>query len=66
MMGLRLREGIRLSKIETLAGPRSEWLDEDEVGYLCDQGLLSFHDDCLTLTDDGKTVMNTVIGRILK
>jgi len=28
--------------------------------------LLSFHDDCLTLTDDGKTVMNTVIGRILK
>jgi len=66
MMGLRLREGIRLNKIESLAGPRSEWLDEDEVGYLCDQGLLSFHDDCLTLTDDGKTVMNTVIGRILK
>ncbi len=66
MMGLRLREGIRLDMIERFAGRRSDWLDEDEVTHLCKQGLLSFHDDHLTLTDNGKTVMNTVIGRILR
>ncbi len=66
MMGLRLREGIDLNLIETLAGPRSEWLNSDEVMHLCRQGLLALQEDCLTLTDDGKTVMNTGIGRILK
>ena len=66
MMGLRLREGIDLNLIETLAGPRSEWLNSAEVMHLCRQGLLALQEDCLTMTDDGKTVMNTVIGRILK
>ena len=65
MMGLRLREGFDIAAIEHKAGARQTWLDEHAVSLYCEQGLLHLNDDILTLTDYGKTVMNTLIGQIL-
>lgn len=65
MMGLRLREGIDISTVEKRAGARHNWLDTDAVSFYCDQGLLKNENDSLSLTSHGKTVMNTLIGKIL-
>lgn len=65
MMGLRLEEGINIAAIEEKAGARQSWLDEEAVSLYCEQRLLHRNDDILSLTNIGKTVMNTLIGQIL-
>ncbi|MBS8224904.1 radical SAM family heme chaperone HemW [Vannielia litorea] len=62
MMGLRINEGISVSRYRALAG---FGLDEGKVGALCDDGLLEFADDRVRTTQRGRMMLNAVIRELM-
>ncbi len=61
LMGLRLREGISLSRCETLGGAP---LDPDTIRDLAGLGLVSVRNGRIAATDRGRAVLNAVIERL--
>ena len=62
LMGLRIDEGISLSRYAELSGAE---LNADELAYLTDAGLVSQSGDLLLATSAGRLVLNAVTERLL-
>ncbi|MGV8997591.1 MAG: radical SAM family heme chaperone HemW [Parvibaculaceae bacterium] len=62
LMGLRLSEGVSLSRFERLAGSP---LEATRLSGLVSQGLLTRDGDTIAATADGRLVLNGVLGRLL-
>lgn len=62
LMGLRLAEGISLSRLKSIAGAG---LNADRLSYLQDIGMISQDGDNLSVTLDGRMVLNSVIRELL-
>lgn len=62
LMGLRLSEGVSLTRFERLAGAP---IEAARLTGLIAQGLLTREGDQITATADGRLVLNGVLGRLL-
>lgn len=62
MMGLRLREGVVLSRYEKLAG---EPINRSKIKMLEDIEMISTSQDRLSATDQGRAVLNAVLRDLL-
>tara|TARA_R110000868_G_scaffold35321_9_gene126818 strand:- start:2308 stop:3492 length:1185 start_codon:yes stop_codon:yes gene_type:complete len=62
LMGLRLSEGVSLSRFERLSG---QPLEATRLSGLIGQGLLTRDGDRIAATADGRLVLNGVLGRLL-
>jgi oxygen-independent coproporphyrinogen-3 oxidase len=63
LMGLRLKEGISISRYEALAGKS---LDQNAVQELTDLGFVSASKDRLIVLDQGFMVLNGVLRKLLE
>jgi len=63
IMGLRLRDGISLSRHKSLAGAP---LPETAIDELSELGLVTAREDRLCVTNRGRLVLNAVIARLLE
>ena len=61
-MGLRLKEGVSLSRFEALGGSA---LASEKLGHLTEIGMISVFGDRLIVTDQGFMVLNAVIEGLL-
>jgi coproporphyrinogen III oxidase-like Fe-S oxidoreductase len=61
MMGLRLREGVRLDRLQALCGGA---LDSN-IKALCDIGMVELDDQRLWVTEAGRPVLNAVLRQLL-
>lgn len=67
MMGLRLRNGASLRRLEAEAGRSwTEMLDMEAIGRMKEQGWLSVNDNALNLEREGLLRLNAVVPYILK
>ena len=62
MMGLRLQEGISVSRLENLA---NRPLNAKQLSYLQDIGMIALKGDSLSVSKEGRMVLNTVIRELL-
>ena len=62
LMGLRLKEGVSLSRFEALSGSA---LASEKLGHLTEIGMISVFGDRLIVTDQGFMVLNAVIEGLL-
>ena len=62
MMGLRLSEGISLSRYQSLAGIR---IDSNKINMLRDLSLLEIDGDALRATAQGRPVLNGLLRELL-
>jgi len=66
MMGLRLREGIAISRLEALAGqPFSQALSSSKLDLLIAEEYLALDNFTLKATAKGQLCLNTVLGHLL-
>lgn len=66
MMGLRLREGVQLARIEEEAGqPLTEALDQNRLQRLINAGFLTLSDARLTATPQGRQRLDAVLAALL-
>jgi oxygen-independent coproporphyrinogen-3 oxidase len=66
MMGLRLSEGVPLSRIERLGGrPFADIVAPRRLTRLVDGGFLTLAGDRLVATATGRAVLNTLLGELL-
>lgn len=63
LMGLRLKEGVSLSRYEALRG---EPLPESGIQELADLGMVSVQDDIFIVSNQGFMVLNAVISKLLE
>ena len=63
LMGMRLVEGIDLTRYEALAGKP---LSQSGLNDLSDMGMVETDGRFLRATKDGRMVLNAVIGRLLE
>ena len=63
LMGMRLIEGIYLTRYEALAGKP---LSQSGLNDLSDMGMVETDGRFLRATKDGRMVLNAVIGRLLE
>jgi len=67
MMGLRLTEGVPLSRIEGEGGaPWTRFVDEDALDRLIRWGLMTRDDAMLRATADGRARLNAVLADLLR
>ena len=62
LMGLRLKEGVSLSRYETIAGVP---LEQGRLDHLSEIGMIEVSGDRLIVSDQGFMVMNAVIEALL-
>jgi oxygen-independent coproporphyrinogen-3 oxidase len=66
LMGLRLREGVSLSRLETIAGaPAEELLDWKAIARLEAQGLVESDSQRLRATRSGFLLLDAILAEIL-
>ena len=65
MMGLRLSDGIDIPALESAYGERSKLIDMAAYDQLVAAGLLTADPDRLCVTEDGRLLLNRVIGALL-
>jgi len=62
MMGLRLTQGISMSRYQNIA---SAQLDDKKIKFLSELGMISRTDDTLAATARGRPVLNSIIRELL-
>ena len=62
MMGIRLSEGLDIDRFEKIAGYP---LPADKIAYLRDLGMIALSDNRLTVTDQGRPILNAIIRELL-
>lgn len=66
MMGLRLRDGVAVSRCEGLSGLRfNDYVDQDRLDAICAQGWASFDGDRLKLSREGVLRLNSIVSYLL-
>ena len=65
MMGLRLSDGIDISALESAYGERSKLIDMAAYDQLVAAGLLMADPNRLCVTEEGRLLLNRVIGALL-
>ena len=65
MMGMRLSEGIDLAALEAAFGERSRLIDMVAYDELVAAGLMKNDPDRLCVTEDGRLLLNRVVGALL-
>lgn len=65
MMGLRLDEGVDLSRLAALPGDEAPTINHDVLGRLKDEGLILIEDKVIRLTPKGRPVINAILASIL-
>ena len=65
MMGMRLSEGIDLAALEAAFGERSRLIDMAAYDELVAAGLMKNDPDRLCVTEDGRLLLNRVVGALL-
>jgi oxygen-independent coproporphyrinogen-3 oxidase len=67
LMGLRLTEGLDLSRIEARSGLwREAFVDADAVARLAGQGLLVEDGDRLRVTDEGILLLDSILSEVVR
>ena len=67
LMGLRLREGIDLARIEMRSElARAAFVDGDAVARLVEQGLMAQERDRLRVTDDGILLLDSILSEVVR
>ncbi|MBJ7500470.1 MAG: coproporphyrinogen III oxidase [Sphingopyxis sp.] len=67
LMGLRLTEGIDLTRIEARTGlARGAFVDADAVVRLAGQGLMREDGNRLTVTDDGILLLDSILSEVVR
>ena len=67
LMGLRLTEGIDLSRIEARSGlARAAFVDADAVARLERQGLMRQDGDRLIVTDEGILLLDSILSEVVR
>ncbi len=67
LMGLRLTEGIDLTRIEARSGlDREAFVDGGAVARLAGQGLVKQDDDRLMVTDDGILLLDSILSEVVR
>ncbi len=64
-MGLRIREGIKLSKFTVLGSQFSELFDKSLIQKLCDEGLMEVDNQRVRLTDRGMLMHTNIVKKLL-
>jgi len=62
MMGIRLSEGLDMGRFAALSG---QTLPFERMDYLTDLGMISLQDQRLTVTPEGRPVLNAIIRELL-
>jgi len=62
MMGLRLTQGISLSRYQSIAKAQ---LDDKKIKFLSELGMINLTDDTLVATAKGRPVLNSIIRELL-
>lgn len=62
MMGIRLAEGLDIDRFEKIAGCP---LPADRIAYLRDLGMIALSGNRLTVTDQGRPILNAIIRELL-
>ena len=62
VMGLRISEGISLSRVKEICDHK---IDENNIGYLTDLGLVTVDDDRLSVNSSGRIILNQIINKLL-
>jgi oxygen-independent coproporphyrinogen-3 oxidase len=66
MMGLRLTEGLWLSRIEQETGaPLDRWVDADRLRRLAEGGFLTLDEQRLVATPAGRQRLDAVLGALI-
>ncbi len=66
MMGLRLEEGVPLSRLQSeYGGDPLEIIEQRKISKLCDEGLLIFENDIIRATHSGRKCLNGVLNYLL-
>jgi oxygen-independent coproporphyrinogen-3 oxidase len=67
LMGLRLIEGVDLTRVETRSGlARDSFVDAGAVARLAGQGLLVQESDQLAVTDAGILLLDSILSEVVK
>lgn len=66
MMGLRLEEGVPLSRLQSeYGGDTLEIIEQRKISKLCDEGLLIFENNFIRATHSGRKCLNGVLDYLL-
>ncbi|PZP56905.1 MAG: coproporphyrinogen III oxidase [Micavibrio aeruginosavorus] len=66
MMGLRLEEGVPLSRLQSeYGGNPFDIIEQRKISKLCDEGLLIFENDIIRTTHSGRKCLNGVLDYLL-
>ncbi len=61
VMGLRISEGISLSRVKEICDHK---IDENNINYLTDLGLITVDDDRLLVNTSGRIILNQIINKL--
>ena len=61
VMGLRISEGISLSRVKEICDHK---IDENNIEYLTDLGLVTVDDDRLSVNSSGRIILNQIINKL--
>ncbi len=66
IMGLRIKEGIQLAKLEQLLHqPADQLLNIKNIHHLCDLNYITFENGNLAVTTQGKLLLNKIVEQII-
>ena len=65
MMGLRLAEGVPLSRVQRITSHHSWPFDPADLAPFIEQGWLSYQDDTLRASFEGRLRLNYILGQLL-
>ncbi len=65
MMGLRLRQGVDLSHIETRAPETNKWLNHNALATIIEAGFIEKNMNNLRLTQSGRPLLNSILENII-
>ncbi|MBB5707869.1 radical SAM family heme chaperone HemW [Sphingopyxis panaciterrulae] len=67
LMGLRLTEGVDLTRIEARSGlARAAFLDSEAAARLAGQGLVTLDGDRLAVTDNGILLLDSILSEVVR
>jgi oxygen-independent coproporphyrinogen-3 oxidase len=62
MMGLRLRAGVELAKVDAM---RDQEISKIKINALAENGLVTFENGNLSTTANGRLVLNAILRELL-